>query len=487
MHWCGSKRIAVLASIFVLFCGAAARGQTAAVGIFTDAQATSCNIQDDDPYGVINAYVVLGVSGAGVSVSSVQFSAPVSNCMTGITWIADDVRPGFTGTGNSQTGIRIALNGCYDIGAPLHVLTMVLMASGTAQTCCLWPVLPDPHHPSGRVAFEDCSGQTFLGEGYFSRVNGTPYCDCDFGPSNPTPPDGAADISHNGTRLAWDAGVLRTGYLFDVYFGDSTDPPLLRQNVVWPDTVFTGPLQYATTYYWRVVGKGSAGDFEGPLWTFSTKEFVWAPVPADSTGDHGLTTQLGWNIPPPGFGPVFDIYFGTDTDPPLVDSFLVNPTYDPDTLECGTQYFWRIVSHDTTDIESPLWTFWTQTCPPTNPSPPDSSVDQPTDVVLGWDHYSTRPGVVFDVYFGTYPEPPLADSALVGTTYDPGPLEIGQTYYWYVVAREPGVTPVGSEWWMFSTIGLDYEPANPYPPDGSFNQPTRLSLRWDAVPDSLVE
>ena len=57
----------------------------------------------------------------------------------------------------------------------------------------------------------------------------------------------------------------------------------------------------------------------------------------------------------------------------------------------------------------------------------------------------------FDIYFGTTNPPPLVYSDSAGATYYPGTLATGETYYWYVVAKNPaGSTP--SPIWSFNTF-----------------------------------
>ncbi|MFM9052521.1 MAG: hypothetical protein ACKOKF_09460, partial [Bacteroidota bacterium] len=73
------------------------------------------------------------------------------------------------------------------------------------------------------------------------------------------PASGAAGISPNPT-LTWSAattGGVPTSY--DVYFGNSTTPPLVSTSQTGTSYTPTGPLSLNTTYYWRVVPKSSVG------------------------------------------------------------------------------------------------------------------------------------------------------------------------------------------------------------------------------------
>ncbi len=107
-----------------------------------------------------------------------------------------------------------------------------------------------------------------------------------------------------------------------------------------------------------------------------------------------------------------------------------------------------------------------------NPSPEDSVVDVPQDVVLSWGPSSIAD--THDVYFGTvFDDVNNADTAntlgvlvspgQISTTYDPdGLLEFGQTYYWRVdeVNAPPDSTVFKGNVWSFTAEPLVYPVAN---------------------------
>jgi hypothetical protein len=71
---------------------------------------------------------------------------------------------------------------------------------------------------------------------------------------------------------------------------------------------------------------------------------------------------------------MYDVYFGTDSIPPLVQSNLSTTTYTPGKLQENTTYYWQIVSYNAQQesTTSPVWMFTTA---------PDTAPFQPT--VLG--------------------------------------------------------------------------------------------------------
>jgi hypothetical protein len=83
--------------------------------------------------------------------------------------------------------------------------------------------------------------------------------------SNLVPADGATNVSTTAD-LNWTAGFYATSY--DVYFGTSNPPPLIRNQTAitfYPGTMLTG-----TTYYWRADAVNAVGTTTGTVWRFTT-------------------------------------------------------------------------------------------------------------------------------------------------------------------------------------------------------------------------
>ncbi|HXV62485.1 MAG TPA: hypothetical protein VEK15_17425 [Vicinamibacteria bacterium] len=85
-------------------------------------------------------------------------------------------------------------------------------------------------------------------------------------PRDPTPPNGAVGVSTTPI-LSWVGGAA--GVTHDVYFGTTTNPPLVSSGQA-PTNYAPGTLQPGTTYYWRVVATAGIQMFEGDLWKFTT-------------------------------------------------------------------------------------------------------------------------------------------------------------------------------------------------------------------------
>ena len=88
--------------------------------------------------------------------------------------------------------------------------------------------------------------------------------------SNPSPAGGALNQATNMT-LSWSCSDPDGDPLtYDVYFGTTTNPPLVGSNQ--SNTNYNpGQLDNNTTYYWKIVAKDNQGGVtEGPVWSFST-------------------------------------------------------------------------------------------------------------------------------------------------------------------------------------------------------------------------
>jgi hypothetical protein len=187
--------------------------------------------------------------------------------------------------------------------------------------------------------------------------------------SDPYPGDGQGELPGN-TDISWVGNDPNVGenLTFDVYFGTTNPPPLISTNQS-ATTVDLPRLRSNCDYYWRIDTWDSHGEFaQGYQWHFITRwnsppSIPQNPSPSLGAVDVNLTPTLSWSPCSDWDGdPVFyDVYFGTTNPPPLVTIHLNATTYYPGTLNCATEYYWRIVSRDnysgaTTGF---LWSFTT--------------------------------------------------------------------------------------------------------------------------------
>jgi len=93
-------------------------------------------------------------------------------------------------------------------------------------------------------------------------------------PSNPLPPNNATGVPVI-TNLSWNCsdpdGDPVTN---DLYFGDSSPPPKVMNNLTNTSYNLSG-LENGTKYYWQIVSwDGFGASTSGPIWIFSTVEYM---------------------------------------------------------------------------------------------------------------------------------------------------------------------------------------------------------------------
>jgi hypothetical protein len=166
--------LVAVARLFVWIWLATGLAHADTVGIYADQYGSSCNIGAG--YGLTYVYVI-HVSTGGATASA--FMAPKPACWTGATWIGDSTPYcAGVGCGDSQTGIVLVYGACR-IGT-IHVLTISYLKEGSSQSCCLYPLLPDPRSPGGQIEVADCDYSVMPATGMMSMVNGNAACPCGY-------------------------------------------------------------------------------------------------------------------------------------------------------------------------------------------------------------------------------------------------------------------------------------------------------------------
>jgi hypothetical protein len=125
---------------------------------------------------------------------------------------------------------------------------------------------------------------------------------------------------------------------------------------------------------------------------------------------------------------------------------------------------------------------------PKNPSPAIAAIDVDSSVTLRW--YGGPFAHVYDVYFGTSPNPPkIAENLELGPSESdnerqqftiPATLSPGTTYYWRVVSKTMAQKEAAGDVWSFTTAG-SAEPPPPPPPNGTLGPGDILLYASDAT------
>jgi hypothetical protein len=193
---------------------------------------------------------------------------------------------------------------------------------------------------------------------------------------------------------------------------------------------------------------------------------AYKPNPADGAFLPQTWVSLSWE--PGSAAASHDIYFSDnfdDVNDGTGDAFRGNQNMNffivgfvgypyPDGLVLGTTYYWRIDEVNEANPDSP-WKgdVWSFTVPPKkayDPVPADGAKFLKSDVKLSWAAgYDTK---VHNVYFGDNFEDvndgtgDTSKGAAGNTTFNPGTLEPGKTYYWRIDEFDGLETHKGDVW-----------------------------------------
>jgi len=191
---------------------------------------------------------------------------------------------------------------------------------------------------------ENCNVETSL----LNFSNNPPYV-----PSNPDPTNNSIDVNVT-VNISWTGGDPdpEDQVTYNVFFGREETPPNVA--ITWEsETYDPGRLDYNTQYYWRIDAyDDNYGVTEGPLWTFHTSDDQPPyqpsnPNPENNSINVNVTTDLSWTGGDPDGDPVeYDVYFGTDSNPPNVASNYSTTTYHLSRLDYNTKYYWKIDAWD---------------------------------------------------------------------------------------------------------------------------------------------
>ena len=116
--------------------------------------------------------------------------------------------------------------------------------------------------------------------------------------------------------------------------------------------------------------------------------------------------------------------------------------------------------------------------PASNPSPSAGATAVATSTALSWS--AGTEARRFDVRFGTQSPPQLVVRNLSVTTYQPGPLAPGITYYWQVDSRGKGNDVTPGPLWSFTTT------AEPVAAPAAAGDPSPASGATDIAPSTAV-
>ncbi|MDT8302666.1 MAG: LamG-like jellyroll fold domain-containing protein, partial [Sedimentisphaerales bacterium] len=212
------------------------------------------------------------------------------------------------------------------------------------------------------------------------------------------------------------------------------------------------------------------------------------------------TSSLEWAAGPSAAS--YKVYLSTDAA--IDESELVaesDLTIYLTVLDPGMTYYWRVdvVEADGTVREGDVWSFSTLPLEAHFPSPADGAEGVESGTTLSW---TAGKGVIMhDVYFGTDEalvaagDPSTFKGKVMVTSFDPGALELFQTYYWKVDEFSVTGTNAGPVW-SFSAPGyiiiesaettINYDnTADPFVSEIAWDTPA--DLRFGGVSDLTLK
>ena len=141
-------------------------------------------------------------------------------------------------------------------------------------------------------------------QGWMAKVTFGPPCPVDPA-TNPDPANGATDISSGLAQLSWTNGA--GAVTNELYFG--TDPGSLTLvqsgSLATSWNITGGPLNYSTTYFWKVNEIGDTCSQSGPIWSFTTEQdpslvTLFFDDYESGTGNYTISTANGcpWAVIP---------------------------------------------------------------------------------------------------------------------------------------------------------------------------------------------
>ncbi|MBN2356112.1 T9SS type A sorting domain-containing protein [candidate division KSB1 bacterium] len=310
-------------------------------------------------------------------------------------------------------------------------------------------------------------------------------------PAALSPANDASNQSINPT-LSWQGVADAVTYHLQVATDINFNEKIVDDSTLYTTSKAIGPLQYYTTYYWRVRAKnmGGTGAWSSPTRRFTT--ILAAPVPVSP--DDGATNQ------PLALSFIWHKTSGADTYHLQVDDdqyFIYPRVIDDDgltdttrmaaSLNSSTLYYWRVRAKNaggSSDWSSPAWQFTTVMAKPAAPAlsaPADGSVAQALEPTLKWNAGAGVSSYHLQVSTnGEFNQLVFDDSTLTGTSKKIGPLSYDTRYYWHVRAKNTaGISDWSDPAWSFTTVMMaPAMPALVSPANGAADLSSTVTFSW---------
>ncbi|HRW93208.1 MAG TPA: hypothetical protein P5560_09705 [Thermotogota bacterium] len=335
-------------------------------------------------------------------------------------------------------------------------------------------------------------------------------------PTSPDPSDGETNVELSPT-LGWSMSST-TGITYDVYFGTSSNPPKVANDISARE-YSPGTLSYETTYYWKVVAQNAYGTSSSAIWDFTTlpqesEDDQYEPdddmaqaknLPVDEEQQR-ILADCDWVYFDVNSGQQvsvesYDLNSGCDTYFRLYNSSgSILATNDDGGPGYGSKITYSSSSSQRLYLKITQFGYSSEPrsegeskaqprgysldhtyklmlasgqapSAATNPSPANGATGVSNIPTLSWSQ-SNSDGVTYNVYLGTSSSTVKVADGLSNTQYTPGALQAGTLFYWKVESEnEYGST--FSSTWQFTTQGSS-SGDDEYEEDDTFAQAKNL-------------
>ena len=306
-------------------------------------------------------------------------------------------------------------------------------------------------------------------------------------PTLVAPVDAAVNQATNPTMI-WNAVPGANTYRLQVSTSNTFATTVYDDSARTSTSQQMSSLTIGTTYYWRVNSKISGGTSAySSAWSFTTIAPPAAPVlvaPLDAAQNQPTSLTLSWNAS--AGAATYRLQVSTSNTFAVTvfdDSTLTGNSQAIMGLTIGTPYYWRVNAKNAAGTSAYSARSFTTIAAgtPTLVAPVNGALNQATNPTLIW---NAVPGA--DTYrlqvstSNTFATTVYNDSTRTSTSQPITGLTIATTYFWRVNSKISGGTSAYSDVWSFTTITPPAAPVLVAPLDAAQNQPTSLTLSWNA-------
>ena len=312
-----------------------------------------------------------------------------------------------------------------------------------------------------------------------------------------SPPNGATN-QWTTLTLTWNPAVTASSYHLQVAVDTNFASLIVNDSTITGVNKEVSPLDFNTTYYWRVSAKNIAGTTAfSPYSKFTVIAAAPATVtlssPTDQLTGVPVNPTLRWNSVTGAASYHIQVASKSSFSPSLVDTIVSSASYQPGALSNNTTYYWRIRWKNAQDYGSysTVWSFTTMRAAPTTAVTPSSPANGAVQVVvsptLSWSAVTNATTYHLQVSTtSSFATTVMDDSTLTGITKQIGPLLNNTLYYWRVRGMNDGGNGPYSATWSFTTIVLapNAAAALSAPADKSQRVAVNPTLAWLQLSDA---